>query len=95
MDKSGQNLRQLTDHQSADRDAVWSAHGQQIIFVSNRSGNDEIYSMNLNGGNIRQLTNHPAPDRQPSSSTSFLSVHASQHKMSSLWGAVKAKQSDD
>ena len=34
---------------------------RKILFVSNRDGNDEIYSMNVDGSNIR-LTNNIVPD---------------------------------
>ncbi|MCE2395573.1 PD40 domain-containing protein [Candidatus Poribacteria bacterium] len=38
----------------------------QIAFVSNRSGNWDIYVMDADGGNPQNLTNNPfAHDRQP------------------------------
>jgi TolB protein len=37
----------------------------KIVFVSNRDGNNEIYSCNADGSNIVRLTNDPALDEQP------------------------------
>ena len=53
-DGSGQ--RQLTNLNSSDnQDASFSPDGTSIIFVSNRTGNYEIYEMDLSG-NTTQLT---------------------------------------
>ncbi len=38
---------------------------QRIVFASNRDGDWDIYSMDVNGENLAQLTNHPASDRFP------------------------------
>ena len=43
----------------------WSPDGQQIIFRSNRDGNDEIYVMAADGSEQRNLTHHPASDADP------------------------------
>ena len=37
----------------------------QIVFVSDRDGNGEIYVMDTEGKNQRNLTNHPASDFAP------------------------------
>ena len=37
----------------------------KIVFVSDRDGNDEIYSMNADGSNVVRLTNDPAKDESP------------------------------
>jgi Tol biopolymer transport system component len=37
----------------------------KIVFVSNRDGNDEIYTCNADGSNVTRLTNDPAWDQQP------------------------------
>ncbi|MGB4802323.1 MAG: hypothetical protein WBV59_06685, partial [Anaerolineae bacterium] len=34
----------------------------QIVFMSDRSGNWDVYLVNFDGTNLRQLTNHPARD---------------------------------
>ena len=37
----------------------------QIVFVSNRTGNYELFLMDWGGGNLLQITAHPAYDSQP------------------------------
>jgi Tol biopolymer transport system component len=37
----------------------------QIVFVSDRDGNNEIYMMNADGSGQTRLTNHPAADASP------------------------------
>lgn len=38
---------------------------KKIVFVSNRNGNDNIFSMNLDGSKLVQLTDHPGKDMYP------------------------------
>lgn len=40
----------------------------RIVFASNRDGDWDIYSMDVNGDNLVQLTDHPASDHQPAAS---------------------------
>jgi hypothetical protein len=42
-----------------------AATNGRIAFVSNRDGNNEIYSMEPDGGDLRNLTNDPASDTEP------------------------------
>jgi TolB protein len=57
----------LTDYPGTEYDPVWSPDGQSIAFVSNHTGNDEIWLMNQDGGNQRQLTYNDWPwDKHPS-----------------------------
>ena len=39
--------------------------GEDIVFVSTRDGNPEIYSVNADGTNLTRLTNNPANDDAP------------------------------
>ncbi len=39
--------------------------GDRIVFVSNRDGNSEIYSINHSGGDLRRLTYDPEEDFDP------------------------------
>jgi TolB protein len=43
----------------------WSLAGNKILFVSNRDGNNEIYSMNADGSDQLRLTYNPADDHSP------------------------------
>ena len=51
---------------------AWDSTAQifesRIVFASNRDGDWDIYSMDVNGENVVQLTDHPAFDRQPAAS---------------------------
>ena len=40
----------------------------RIVFASNRDGDWDIYSMDVNGNNLVQLTDHPASDHLPACS---------------------------
>ncbi|MGD8794081.1 MAG: hypothetical protein PVF47_16130, partial [Anaerolineae bacterium] len=56
----------LTDHPADDWDPAWSPDGQQIVFMSVRDGNREVYVMDaVDGGNLQRLTDHPAADKNP------------------------------
>lgn len=58
----------LTDHPGADSSPAWSPNGRQIAFVSDRSGDDEIWIANLDnpGERFRNLSLSPAAsDRLP------------------------------
>lgn len=58
-DGSGQKL--LTNDCIPDhlRGVAWSPDSQQIVFVSCRSGDQQLYMMNADGSNQRQLTDLP------------------------------------
>ncbi|MCL4376996.1 MAG: DUF5050 domain-containing protein [Actinobacteria bacterium] len=38
---------------------------KKIVFVSNKTGNEDIFSMNLDGSELTQLTNDPGTDQYP------------------------------
>ena len=52
----GTNRVNLTRNPARDLTPRWSSDGRQIVFVSNRDGNFEIFAMDDVGGNVRQLT---------------------------------------
>ncbi|HYV35099.1 MAG TPA: biopolymer transporter Tol [Gemmataceae bacterium] len=57
----GSGLKRLTDSKGYDAEGSYSADGKQIVFCSNRTGeNDmELYIMDADGRNVRKLTNAP------------------------------------
>jgi len=64
--------QRLTDDPAYDAWPTWSpappwggTGGSQIAFMSDRSGNPDIYVMDADGSNLRQLTDHPANDIWP------------------------------
>lgn len=57
----------LTSYIGTEYDPVWSPDSQSIAFVSNHTGNDEIWVMSQDGSNPRQLTfNNWEWDKHPS-----------------------------
>jgi tetratricopeptide (TPR) repeat protein len=59
--------RQLTDAPQPDYDPVWSPTGEWIAFVSERTGNDEIWIIRPDGTGLKQLTRNTWEwDKHPS-----------------------------
>jgi dipeptidyl aminopeptidase/acylaminoacyl peptidase len=48
--------RVLTTSGKKDRHPRWSPDGKKILFVSNRSGNNQLWLIDLGGGEARQVT---------------------------------------
>lgn len=65
IDLASAHEKQLTGNFSASFYPVWSPNGQQILFVSERDGNREIYVMKADGSEQVNLTNHDAEDFMP------------------------------
>ena len=49
-------------------DSIAQGFEPRIVFASNRDGDWDIYSMDVNGENLLQLADHPAPDDHPAGS---------------------------
>ncbi|MBI4542470.1 MAG: PD40 domain-containing protein [Gemmatimonadetes bacterium] len=54
---SGDSLRELT--RGSDYAPSWSADGERVFFISERTGAPQIWSVPAQGGEPRQLTNEP------------------------------------
>ncbi len=61
----GTGLVQLTHEPGYDAECSFSPDGSQILFVSDRDGDPDIYVMDADGRNVRQLTNEPGYDGGP------------------------------
>ncbi|HEV7428714.1 MAG TPA: protein kinase [Thermoanaerobaculia bacterium] len=57
--------RWLTRGNSSDRQPVYSPDGQLVLFSSNRSGNLDLWQMNLAAGSVRKITDDAAEDWDP------------------------------
>lgn len=57
--------KRLTTNSAADTTPRLNFGATQIVFVSDRDGNSEIYRMNADGSNQTRLTNHRALDITP------------------------------
>lgn len=63
-------FRVLTE--AGDGEAALSPDGSRIVFTSIRSGDSELYLLNLNSNAVTRLTNNPGPD----GSAAFISAPA-------------------
>lgn len=64
-DTKGNQPQQATDQTS---DIPTDNLRSTILFMSSRSGNWDVYSVDWNGANLRNLTNHPSQDGLPTAS---------------------------
>lgn len=64
-DTNGRITRRLTETPGYDAEAVVSPKGDKIAFTSVRSGDLEIYTMNIDGTGIKQLTHELGYDGGP------------------------------
>lgn len=56
-DLNGKIVKQLTNTNGYDAEAVVSPNGKKIAFTSTRSGDLEIWTMDIDGKNLKQITN--------------------------------------
>jgi len=65
-DGSGPGVGQiLTRGEGRDRQPVYSPDGRRVVFSSNRAGNLDLWTLDLDDGNYRQLTDDAAQDWDP------------------------------
>ena len=57
--------RILTTSIGFDRQPVYSPDGKQVLFSSNRSGNIDLWIVDLESGALKQITDDPAHDWDP------------------------------
>jgi Tol biopolymer transport system component len=73
LDDMGRNLHNLTQNQFHNWDPAWSPDGSQIVFISSRDGNPDLYVMNARcgqtpehcGDGLRRLTHTTAMNATP------------------------------
>ena len=63
MNRDGSGLRRVTNSPAIDVTPTWSPTGQQIAFVSDRTGPPQIYVVNIDGTGLKKITNETACDR--------------------------------
>ncbi len=60
LDLTDKTMTRLTQEPGLDSHAKFSPDGESIVFVSNRTGSQQIWTMNKNGRNLKQIT--PGPE---------------------------------
>jgi Tol biopolymer transport system component len=66
MRSDGSGERNLTNSPGVlDIQPNWSPNGRRIVFVSDRDGDNEVYTMSPKGANVRQLTFNDAVEFHP------------------------------
>jgi len=61
----GSTLMRLTEDDSADHTPKLGPNGERVAFVSERSGNPDLWQTNIGGTELTQLTDDAAPDYEP------------------------------
>jgi TolB protein len=56
MDIGSREYLQLTHGEGRNENPSWAPDGKHLVFMSNRSGTEQIYTMLANGTQIKQLT---------------------------------------
>jgi Tol biopolymer transport system component/predicted Ser/Thr protein kinase len=56
VNRDGTNWRDLTNDKFFDRYPRWSPDGKKIAFTSDRTGNYEIWTIDVDGNNLHQVT---------------------------------------
>jgi serine/threonine-protein kinase len=64
MSTGGENRLRLTDNGNDIR-PVWSPNGNNVVFMSTRNGDWDVYRLSLRDGTLLQLTDDPAQDGLP------------------------------
>ena len=62
---SARTSRPLTSGNSRDRQPAYAPDGSGVVFSSNRSGNMDLWVLEMRTGALRQLTDDPAQDWDP------------------------------
>ena len=56
------SARRLTIHEAYEMTPMWSPDDQHIAFISDRYGNNDIFTMDAEGGSPQRLTHHSGSD---------------------------------
>jgi serine/threonine-protein kinase len=66
MSIDGGEATRLTNTAALNNMPSWCPSGEQIVFTSDRDGNENIYMMTPDGGTVTRLTDDPGEDTTPS-----------------------------
>jgi TolB protein len=65
MNQDGSNQTPLTTALGFDGYPIWSPDGTKIAFISNRTGDEEIFLMNADGSHQTNVTRNPGEESAP------------------------------
>ena len=63
MSPDGMGQENISEHPALDSFPAWSADGTQIVSMTDRDGNFELYRMDADGSNQTRVTNNSENDR--------------------------------
>ena len=64
-DDGPSSASQLTDEDGEETDFEWAPNGRNIIYISDRSGNPDIYAVDTEKKSTRRMTENRSPDLDP------------------------------
>ena len=65
MNADGTELTRLTNDSGVDAFPAWSPDGRRIAFQPDRTGNGDIYSIDIDGSGLMRLTDDRGQDGAP------------------------------
>ena len=63
MNRDGSGRRRITNHPMADATPTWAPTGNQLAFISDRSGAPQIYTIHVDGTNMQRISRESWCDR--------------------------------
>jgi TolB protein len=61
--RDGSNEHRVTNHPMADSTPTWAPNGNQLAFVSDRTGSPQVYIVNVDGTELRRISTESYCDR--------------------------------
>lgn len=71
VNEYGKMVKQLTNNNVYDAEGTLNPQGDKIVFTSLRSGDPELYTMNLDGSDVKQVRLHLLCNKRKSPLTNF------------------------
>ncbi|MGI9330134.1 MAG: amidohydrolase family protein [Gammaproteobacteria bacterium] len=85
MNVDGSQRRLLTQGEHDHQEPAWEATGKSVMFASDRSGNYDLWSLDLVSNKLTQRTEHPADDYAPALAGDTLVFLSTRNGKSSLY----------